>query len=391
MDFSYFCNSTNWNKKPYTEVINEARDIASYLDESDVWNTIWFSEHHLQTTQGGDMECIPNPVLLSADIAARTKNIRIGQAASIATFWNPIRLAEDLAFLDNLSNGRVEAGLGRGVFGKEAIHMNIEADLKDQPKNFRLFVETLEILKKAWTEDYFSHKGEFYEYPAPDFKYIHPMIQESPDNIDPETNILKKISLVPKPMQKKLPLWQVVDSPSSIEFAAKNDLNCLMWLPTVKSLKSRFEVYQQARSEVENRNVPMGEGICLVRDVFIGETMEEAKELAGDHFLTYAKWVMGGGRGISILADPGEEFPETPGKLDLLNYEWMHPRNQIVGTVDFVIDKINELKSELNLQHLAIWSTPPGMPHEAAMKSIQLFNEKVIPHFNNDRLIKKVS
>ena len=62
----------------------------------------------------------------------------------------------------------------------------------------------LDILKKAWTEDYFSHKGEFYEYPAPEFKYKHPMIKESEDVIDPETNILKKISLVPKPLQKKI-------------------------------------------------------------------------------------------------------------------------------------------------------------------------------------------
>ena len=392
MDFSYFCNATNWSSKPYKEVLDDIREIAQYLDEQESWKTIWFSEHHLQSTQGGDMECIPNPILLSADIAARTSNLRIGQAASIATFWNPIRLAEDIAFLDNLSGGRVEAGLGRGVFGKEAIHMNIEADLKDQPKNFRLFVETLDILKKAWTEDYFSHKGEFYEYPAPEFKYKHPMIKESEDVIDPETNILKKISLVPKPLQKKLPLWQVVDSPSSIEFAAKNDLGCLMWLPTVKSLKSRFEIYQHARSEVEQRDVPLGEGICLVRDVFIADSMEEAKELAGQHIVDYMSWVCGGGRGVSIFADPGEEFPKTDNVLELLDYEFLHPRNLLVGTTDYVIEKIHELKSELNLQHLAAWSTPPGMPHETSMKSIKLFNEKVMPHFSNSKIeIKKVS
>ena len=60
--------------------------------------------------------------------------------------------------------------------------------------------------------------------------------------------------------------------------------------------------------------------------------------------------------------------------------------------VDYVIEKIHELKSELNLQHLAAWSTPPGMPHEISMKSIKLFNEKVIPHFKDSNTeIKKVS
>ena len=165
-----------------------------------------------------------------------------------------------------------------------------------------------------------------------------------------------------------------------------------MWLPTVKSLKERFKIYQQARSELEGRDVPMGEGICLVRDVFIADSMEEAKELAGEHILDYMRWVCGGGRGVSIFADPGEEFPKTEGLLDLLDYQFLHPRNLLVGTVDYVIEKIHELKSELNLQHLVVWSSPPGMPHELSMKSIKLFNDKVIPHFSDDRSeAKKVS
>ena len=391
MIFSKFLNATNWHKRPYTEILDEVREITDYLDQNSNFRQVWLSEHHLQTTNNWTMECIPNPILLGSDLAARTKNIRIGLAAAIATFWNPLRLAEDVALLDNLSSGRLDVGLGRGVFGKEAIHMNIEADLKDQPKNFRLFVETLDILKKAWTQEYFSHKGEFYEYPAPEFKYSNPLLNETSDVVDPETNVLKKISIVPKPFQKNLPLWQVVDSPSSIEFAAKNGLNCLMWLPTIASLKSRFEIYANAKSEVEKRDVPMGEGIALVRDCFIADTMEEAKELAGEHFLRYLVSVCGGGRGVGIFANPGEELPKTDNPIDLLTYHWIHPRNQLVGTAEFVIDKIHELKSELNLQQLAIWSNPPGMPHNAAMKSLKLFNEKVAPQFSDDNLIKKVS
>jgi alkanesulfonate monooxygenase SsuD/methylene tetrahydromethanopterin reductase-like flavin-dependent oxidoreductase (luciferase family) len=164
-----------------------------------------------------------------------------------------------------------------------------------------------------------------------------------------------------------------------------------MWLPTIASLKSRFEIYANAKSEVEKRDVPMGEGIALVRDCFIADTMEEAKELAGEHFLRYLVSVCGGGRGVGIFANPGEELPKTDNPIDLLTYDWIHPRNQLVGTAEFVIDKIHELKSELNLQQLAIWSNPPGMPHNAAMKSLKLFNEKVAPQFSDDNLIKKVS
>ena len=52
---------------------------------------------------------------MSCDIAARTERLRIGQAANIVTYWNPVRIAEDIAMLDHMSNGRVEVGVGRGV------------------------------------------------------------------------------------------------------------------------------------------------------------------------------------------------------------------------------------------------------------------------------------
>ena len=80
--------------------------------------------------------------------------------------------------------------------------------------------------------------------------------------------------------------------------------------------------------------------------------------------------------------DPGEELPETKHKLDLLNYEFLHKRNMLFGTPEYVIEKIEELKSELNLKNLLVWSNFPGIKHEDCMKSIKLFNEKVIPKVN---------
>ena len=77
--------------------------------------------------------------------------------------------------------------------------------------------------------------------------------------------------------------------------------------------------------------------------------------------------------------DPGEELPQTKGKLDLLNYDFLHKRNMLFGTPDYVIEKIKELQSELNLQNLLVWSSMPGVKHEDAMRSIKLFNNEVIP------------
>ena len=198
---------------------------------------------------------------------------------------------------------------------------------------------------------------------------------------------------MPQPYQKPHPpIWQVVDSPSSIERAAKIGVNCIMWIPTVKALKQRFEIYKNAKSEIEKRDVPMGEGICLVRDLFVADTMKKAKELAGEQMVNYMRWVCHW-RGLGSHMDPEEELPKTKNKLDLLSYDFLHKRNMLFGTVDYVIEKIEELKTELNLQNLQVWSNFPGVKHEDAMRSIKLFTEKVMPHFKNklNTGIKKVS
>ena len=388
MKIGYFCNITNWKKKPYKQILDEARDIAVYCDKKN-WDSIWFTEHHFNHE---GMEACPNPLMMCTDIAARTKQIRLGQACNVITFWNPIRLAEDIAALDHLSKGRVEVGIGRGVYGREAVHMNVEADLKDQAKNKRLFEETLTIMKKAWTEKFFSHKGEFYTYPSPNFIWQHDMSPPNEDFIDLKTNQIKKISVIPQPYQKPHPtLWQVVDSTGSIESAAKNGINCIMWIPTVKTLKKRFEIYKNAKSDTEKRDVPMGEGISLVRDVFVAETMEDAKKLAGRQMVDYMRWVCHW-RGLGNHMDPGEELPQTKGKLDSLNYDFLHKRNMLFGTPDYVVKKIKELQSELNLQNLLVWSSMPGVKHEDAMRSIKLFNDEVIPKINLPKtMVQQVS
>jgi len=379
MNFGYFCNTTNWNKKPYTKIIEEAREITEYCDKNN-WNSIWYTEHHFNHE---GMESCTNPLMMCADAAARTKNIRLGQACNVITFHNPIRLAEDIATLDQLSKGRVEVGIGRGVYGREAINMNKESDLKDQAKNFRLFSETLEIMKKAWSKDFFSHQGEFYTYPSPNFIWQHDMSPPKENIVDLKTNELKQISVLPKPYQKPFPpISQVVDGERSIQWAAENGLNTIMWIPTVKALKKRFEIFKEAKSKVENRDVPLGEGISLVRDMFVAETMEEAEKMAGEHIVNYMRWVCHW-RGLGNHMDPDEKLPETKNKLDLLNYEFLHKRNLLFGTPEFVIEKIKELQQELNLQNLQVWSNFPGVKHEDCMRSIKLFTEEVIPNIKS--------
>jgi Luciferase-like monooxygenase. len=177
----------------------------------------------------------------------------------------------------------VEAGIGRGIYGREALNINPEAETKNNEKNFRIFEETITILKKAGSEKFFDHKGEFYTYCTLNFEGNHSMSLLNEEFMDIKTKILKKLRVVLRTIQKLyFFLWQVVESNSSIEGAEKNNINTIMWNPTVKTLKKRFEVYKKAKSKIEKRNVEMGEGKCLVREMFLANSMEEAKEKAGE-------------------------------------------------------------------------------------------------------------
>jgi len=380
MDFGYFLNQNNLGlEKPFDRVIAEGRDIAQYCDRTG-WHSIWNTEHHFGHE---GLEVCPNPVMMGTDLAAHTERIRIGQAANIVTFRHPIQLAEDLAMLDHMSAGRLEVGVGRGVYPRETVNMNPMADVRNPEVNRALFAETLEVMKRCWTEEFFSFEGEFFQFPAPGVSFSHAMSPPRPENTDPDTGHITALAVIPKPFQRPHPpLWQVVDTPPSIDFAARNDLQAMFWIPPTDALIPRFEAYRDAASEARGLELGFGEGIAVLRDLFVTETMAEAERLAGDGIIRYMEWVCEF-RGIGNHRYPGEELPETSGKLDLLSYEWLHPRNMLFGTADYVIEKIQEMQEKLNLRTLLLWSNFPGVPHEAVMDSITLFTEQVMPHFTD--------
>ncbi len=354
----------------YNQHMKDAREYAMTAERYGFWSA-WYTEHHFGHE---GQELTPNPILMGADIAARTTRLRIGQAAAIATFWHPLRLAEDLALLDQLSDGRLEVGVGRGLYGREALNLNAAADPRDQEKNRALFAETLEILEKAWYEDFFHHKGEFYEFPVPGVKWNHPLSPATPDFTD--DGVITKMSVVPKPLQERLPVWQVIDSPRSIQSAARAGMQGIFWLPPVSALKGRFELYRSTATEAHGREYAPGEGIALVRDVYVADSMEQAREEFEEAVLNTYRWITHW-RGLANLMEEGEELTDE----HELSFDFLMDRNMLVGTPEFVAEKIEELRREIGLEHMMLWTTHPGLKHEHAMRSLQLFGEKVMPQF----------
>ncbi|MEM7096062.1 MAG: LLM class flavin-dependent oxidoreductase [Actinomycetota bacterium] len=383
MRFGYFLNQNNLgSKKSFTTVVEEGREIARHCDAND-WHSIWTTEHHFGHE---GLEVCPNPILMGADLAANTTRLRIGQACTVITFRHPIQIAEDIAVLDHLSGGRVEFGVGRGLYPRESMNLNPIADVRNAAVNRALFDETLEVIRRAWTNEFFSFEGEYYQFPHPELTFDHAMSPPRPDNTDPETGHLTALALVPRPLQDPHPpIWQVVDTQPSIEGAGRKGINAMFWIPPTDALKPRFEAYRDAKAESLGHDVPLGDGVAVLRDVFVTETMAEAERLAGDGILEYMRWVCHY-RGLSNHLHLGEELPETPGKLDLLSYDWLHPRNMLFGTPEYVAEKIDEMHDHLNLQNLLVWSSFPGVEHSAVMDSMTMFSEAVMPQFLDEPL-----
>lgn len=375
MKFSIFYNFGaigRWHE--YHQVVREAVEVARLADESGFWS-IWYPEQHFRFD---GYEASPNAVLLSAWCAAHTKRIRVGQAANILPQWHPLRLAEDIAMLDHMTGGRVEVGIGRG-FAYEAINLNRYADVRNREQNRAVFEETLDILLKAWTNDFFSHEGTFYLYPVPGVKWDYGSLAAPPELVD-ENGEIRRLAVRPQPLQKPHPpLWQVVDSERSIRGAASRGLSAITWLPPVSALRPRFEAYREAAAQASGRDFSLGEGLALLRDTYVADSMSRARRESEEAIMGTFKWILGK-RGLGNLQEPGEVLPENTE----LTFDLVHPRNLLVGTPSYVVEKIHELREVLGLQHLFIWSSHFGMPHDRVLRSLELFATEVMPNFDSE-------
>ena len=150
--------------------------------------------------------------------------------ANIAPWWHPIRLAEDLAILDNLSRGRVEVGFGRGVWPYEGPQFHPHADPRKDEENRELFRETVEIAREIWTNEYFSHQGTNYRFPADGTVFSHPLYPPNPAWQDGER--VTKLRVTPRPYQQPHPpLWMTVSTDRSVTTAAELGLKACYWQP----------------------------------------------------------------------------------------------------------------------------------------------------------------
>jgi alkanesulfonate monooxygenase SsuD/methylene tetrahydromethanopterin reductase-like flavin-dependent oxidoreductase (luciferase family) len=378
MKYGYFANIHDPTQaRDYTDMIGEMRELAQVCDRAG-FETFWLPEHHFSVW---GRELLGNPLMMAADIAARTQRIRVGLAAAIITFWHPLRLAEDLALLDQLSGGRLEIGVGRGNYGLEASNLNPAADPNNRAANVKVFLETLEVLRKALSEERFAHRGDLFAFPAPGFRADKAHTVKDSNYVDPATGELIRLTTYPRPKQRPMPpLWQVVSEDyESIRYCARNNMGIIMWRPTVKETRRRLRAYKEAWEAAAGHAMVTAPRAALVRDTFVAENATEARRIAGKaamDALNFANW-----RGARIFLDPDESLAaDDEARLGKeLTFDFVDERALLFGSPDEVLAKLITLHEQTGISQVIFKSCWPGLPHEHTLRSMQLLTQEVLP------------
>ena len=353
------------------EMLDNLRQ-QTVLAEELGFEAMWLGEHHFGPYGIGDL---PNPILLGADLAARTSRIRIGQMANIAPWWHPIRLAEDLAILDNLTEGRIEVGFGRGIWPYEGPQFHANADPRKDAENRELFRETIEVVRKIWSDEYFSHQGEHYSFPADNTVFSHPSYPPDPAWRDGER--VTRLRVTPRPYQKPHPpLWMTVSTDRSVATAAELGLKACYWQPPPLRIRQRMELYAETRSKLEGRPFSLGEDQAVMRSTYVASSMEESRRDAEAGIMS--SFIFNDPfRGRQVFTNPGEELSDDV----RLDWDFLEPRTLLVGSPDHVAEKIQELREVCSLECLLVEFAHGGIPQRKILRNLENFATRVMPRF----------
>jgi len=345
MKFSLFAHMERVNETAAQEKLyEEFLSLCSLADQGRM-HAIWSGEHH-----GMDFTIAPNPFITIADLARRTKNVRLGTGTVVAPFWHPIKLAGEAAMTDLITGGRLDVGIARGAYVYEYERLMPGMDAWEAGQRMR---ETVPTLRKLWAGDY-AHEGEFYSFPS--------------------------TSSAPKPLQEGgPPIWIAARDPNSHEFAVANDFNV-----QVTPLWSGDDEIESLMQRFNDACVTHGTGrrpkIMLLQHAYVGAShadVENAAETLSQFYCYFGAWFKNE-RPVShglIERLSAEEIAAT----EMFSPEIMR-QNLNIGTAAEVIDRLKRFE-DLGYDEYSLW-IDSGMDYEQKRASLSRFIEDVMPAFS---------
>jgi alkanesulfonate monooxygenase SsuD/methylene tetrahydromethanopterin reductase-like flavin-dependent oxidoreductase (luciferase family) len=281
--------------------------------------------------------------------------------------WHPLRLAEDFALADIITGGRMEFGVGRGTVPREAWSLGTVVASGDNAmsaehdkENRQTFEESIEVIKRAWTNERFSYRGEKFQFP--------------PDEIPDRGSYVDDLTLIPRP-ERPIDIYQPVTSPETIEYVPRAGHKAVYWLQNSDSQLDKWNRYAAIREEMGSPVAP-GEDRMFVLNVHVGKTREAAMLRGAPGHDEFCRFLSPYGRFSSYRNPDGSKvaFNHCPSIEESNSQKIM-----AIGSVDDVVDTIGFWKELLDLKHLCIFFDFPGITQDGMNEQLQLFAEEVMP------------
>jgi len=348
-------------------VFDKCEAIATTMDRLG-YSTFWAAEHHFQRE---GYECIPNLLMLFIHLSHLTQQLNFGCGFNIAPMWHPLRLAEDYATADILTNGRVRFGVGRGYHSREV--ESFDAPILDQDANRELFEEQVEVIFQAFNQRAFSHHGKHYQIP-PDVPY--------------RGYNLKEITLVPRPRRLPVECWQpiVSASPRALDFMARYGIKGMIGGGAASGGASDEVVKRwQETLARHGRETELGGDLIVSFSVHLADTQQKAVDEA-------RVWVE---ERIKMFGPLGFVPGLTPQQLEALGdprrargaglptiEDGVRSGSWFCGPPDAVTEKLLQVQDRYpGLEEINIGVTNMGMPLKATLEQLEWFGQDVLPRF----------
>lgn len=368
----------------YQQMLGELSEQIRYMDEQGFYG-VGFTEHHFHI-EGEEVST--NPIMLDLYFGMQTKHIKLGQLGLVLPAHNPVRIAEDIAILDQMTHGRAFAGFARGyqprwvnVLGQQV--RGLDGTFNDQDyENLKkdLYYDHFDIIMKCWQNDAFSHRSRFWQIPAPHTKWAAAEVTRNYGTGIGDNDELTQIGTVPATYHKRMPdLFQPFSvSESSIRWAMEKGLVPVTILTNTKVAQAQFRAAQEA-ANAAGRNLKLGEKVGLVREVIVADTDSEAEAIARNGgSIIWCNFFAPFGFNAAVAA-PGE------GPFDVPNtFESMAERGLVVyGSPDTVNRKLEKLFKELPAEYFWLFTYNGLVPQRQMMRHLELMSTKVLPNFTD--------
>jgi len=363
-------NDRRYTNEKLATTLTKAVEMAKLMDRVG-FNAFWMAEHHFQPE---GYEGIPNVLMMAMHLVHVTKRLKIGCGFNITPMWHPLRLAEDYAMADILSEGRVIFGVGRGYHTREV--ETFGAPLLDQNANRELFEEQVDIIFKSFNEESFSYKGKYYTLP-PEVPY--------------RGYTLKELTLVPRPLRRPVECWQPIQSGSqrAFDFMAKHGICGVIGGGSAEggAVERHMIAFRDAYARA-GREVELGERLSLGYQFFIAESREAGIREAAKYYEENMK-MFGELRLVRALTEEQIEMMRDPerapgAKLPRIE-DAVKAGGFLTGTPDDIIGQLKAVEKRYPGLNRVTCSMSIGVPLNVALEQLQRFAEEVMPAFKAAR------